>query len=177
MAAGAAFGHPRVRDARVRPNSQGPARCHVIDFLMVIPQSFSKFETDCHQVHCQSYWCIHPQMCRIQADSTSPRARMMEVRTTETRPHTQSRTTHATRNGPDPSGTTKIQEKLPTGGATCAGMLCMRGCGRRAHATCTCAPTGAAMPLLLHAAAMPRRKRITSSGSGGVEDSSSDRRQ
>ena len=101
---------------------------------------------------------------------------MMEVRLAETHPHTRSQTTDATRNGPDPSETTNIQQTRPTGGAKCAGMLCVRGCGGRAHATCTCAPTGAAMPLPC-AAAMPRRKSSTSSGSGSGEDDSSGRRQ
>ena len=95
---------------------------------------------------------------------------------TESCLHARSQTTHTTHNGTDPSETTNIQQTRPTGGAKCAGMLCVRECGGRAHATCTCAPTGAAM-LLPCAAAMPRRKRITSSGSGSGEDGSSGRQQ
>ena len=55
--------------------------------LIEIPPTVSNY---CHQVQGQSYWCMHPQTCRTQTDSTSPWARMMEVCTAETCPHAQS---------------------------------------------------------------------------------------
>ena len=71
------------------------------------------------------------------APSLAPRTRMMEVNLAETRPHAPS-PDHScdTQNGPDASGTTNVPDKRPTGGARCAAMVCVRGCGGRAHATC-----------------------------------------
>ena len=133
---------------------------------MVIPHYFITFHQMWLQVHCQSYWPIHPQTRRIQTDSTSPRASMMEVRAAETRLHARSRTRTLHTVQVRSSGPThctykarSMQQKKPTNGPRWAAA---GGRGRAGLARCCCCQHRHA------AAVMPMQKSSTSSdGSDG----------